>query len=448
MKLKQVSAVVLGFFVVIAGISLRAAGSPVATRPNIIFILADDLGFEALGCYGGVNYKGLGPVRTPNLDAMARSGMMFRHCFSSPVCSPARSQLLTGKYNFRVGFPRIMGKPGVVEQLDFKAHPTVALRLKEAGYVTGIVGKWHLGPPCTKGNEPETIPQSSETDTDYPHPRACGFDRQCLFTGGHLNTYGEPKPGKYTPELLQKWALNFITSRKGRAEPFFLYYPAPIPHGPLYPTPLNPDGKVDKSDPKNFPYLVEYLDKQVGEILAKLKETGQSENTLVMFAGDNGTSPPMTTVMRDGREIRGGKGSPADTGSWVPLLASWPGAIKAGTVHEGLVDFTDILPTCLELAGSTPHNGVDGVSFAPQLQGKPGSPRDWIFVFGGDRWYAHDSKWKLNSGRQLFDVSDSPYVEALVKPENDTPESKAARVRLQAVLDKVHPEKRGAAKSK
>lgn len=411
-----------------------------APRPNIIFILADDVGFEALGCYGGVTYKGLGPVKTPNLDAMAKGGMLFKYCFACPVCSPARSEALAGKYNFRVGFPRIMGKPGVVERLDPKAHPTVALRLKEAGYVTAVVGKWHVGPPFTKGHEVEEIPKSAEVDTDYPHPRECGFDRQCLFSGGHLNTYGEPKPGKYTPELLQKWTLNFIESRKGKSEPFFIYYPSPIPHGPLYPTPLNPDGVAGKSDNKNFPYLVEYLDRQVGEILAKLKELGMSENTLVMFAGDNGTYA-VTTQMRDGREVVGGKSKPLDTGAWVPLLASWPGTIKTGSVYDGLVDFTDILPTCLELAGLTPHASVDGVSFAPQLEGKPGMPRAAVFVLGGDRWYAREHNWKLNNAGKLFDVSDSPYVEALVEPENDTPESKAARIRLRAVLDKLNPGK-------
>ncbi len=444
--LKLAHPVIAAFcFFLLGNVWIQAAQSGAsASRPNIIIILADDLGFEALGCYGGKAYKDLGTVRTPNLDAMAREGMLFKHCFSAPVCSPARSELLTGKYDFRVGFPRIMGKPGVVDHLDSKAHPTLAMRLKEAGYVTAIVGKWHLGPPCTKGKEPEEIPKTADADTDYPHPRECGFERQCIFSGGHLNAYGEPKPGKYTPELLQKWALNFLESRKGKPEPFFLYYPSPIPHGPLYPTPLNPDAQVDKSDPKNFPYLVEYLDKQVGEILEKLGTLGMRENTMVLFAGDNG-SVGVTTQMSDGREIPGGKGSPADTGAWVPLLANWPGTIAAGSVYDGMVDFTDILPTCMELAGAPPPQGIDGVSFAPQILGKPGTPREWVFVLGGDRWYAHDAKWKLTGGGQLLDASDSPYVEAPVKPENETPEAKAARARLQAVLDKVHPEKvRGA----
>ena len=417
-------------------------------RPNIVFILADDLGFESLGCYGGVTYKGLGPVKTPNLDAMAKGGLLFKQCFACPVCSPARSEALTGKYNFRVGFRRILSQPGVVDRLDHKAHPTVAQRLKESGYVTALVGKWHLGPPFTKGKEIEEIPKSADADTDYPHPRDCGFDRQCIFSGGHLGTYGEPKPGQYTPELLQQWTLRFLDSRKDKPEPFFIYYASPIPHGPLFPTPLNPDGKRDKvrGDLSNYPYLVEYLDQQVGELLARLTTLGLRENTLVMFAGDNG-SYGVTTQMRDGREVTGGKGSPADTGAWVPLLASWPGVVPAGSVYEGLVDFTDLLPTCLELAGATPHAGVDGVSFAPQLAGQPGQPREWVFVLGGDRWYARETKWKLNNTRQLLDVSNSPYAETLVKPQDDTPASKAARSRLQAVLDKLNPGK-GEARTK
>lgn len=419
-------------------LALPAAPTANVLRPNIIFILADDLGFEDLGCYGGVNYKGLGAVRTPNLDTMAKEGMLFKYCFACPVCSPSRSELLTGKYNFRTGFRRILGSPGVPDQLDFVEHPTVATRLKAAGYVTAVVGKWHIGPPCTKGVENEEIPTTTEADTDYPHPRECGFDRQCIFSGGHLNRYGEPKSGSYTPELLQKWALKFLASRKGQPEPFFMYYASPIPHIPLYATPLNPDGSTAKSDLKNYPYLIEYLDKQVGELLEKLTELGLRENTLVMFAGDNG-SYKVTTQMRDGREITGGKGTPLDTGSWVPLLASWPGGIPSGSVYHGMVDFTDILPTCLELAGSKATDTLDGISFAPQLQGKPGTPREWSFSLGWNRWYARDAKWKLRESGKLYDVGDSPYVEALVNPENDTPESKAARIRLQAVLDKINP---------
>ena len=431
----------------VAGALPLCAAEAMSARPNIIFILADDLGFESLGCYGGVTYKGLGPVRTPNLDKLAKSGMLFKNCFSCPVCSPARSEVLTGKYNFRTGFRRILSQPGVVDRLDAKAHPTVALRLKEAGYVTAVVGKWHLGPPFTKGSQVEEIPKTAEADTDYPHPRECGFDRQCLFSGGHLSTYGEPKPGAYTPELLQKWTLRFLDSRKGQPEPFFVYYASPIPHGPLFPTPLNPEGKGGdrRGDISNYPYLIEYLDRQVGELVERLTALGLRENTLVMFAGDNG-SYGVTTQMRDGREITGGKGSPADTGAWVPLVASWPKGTPAGSVYDGLVDFTDILPTCLELAGAASPQGIDGVSFASQLRGKPEHSREWVFVLGSSRWYARESAWKLRESGQLFDVSDSPYVERLVEPGSETPEAKAARLRLQAVLDKLQPAEKEKAK--
>lgn len=419
-----------------------------AEKPNIVFILADDLGFEALGCYGGANFKGVGAVRTPNLDAMARNGILFKHCFSTPVCSPARSELLTGKYNFRTGFTDIAGRNGATEKLDEKAHPTLAMRLKEAGYITAAVGKWHIGPPCTEGQSktPEEIPKTSEADTDYPHPRACGFDRQCVFSGAHLEMYGKSTPEDYTPARLQDWVLRFFESRKGKPEPFFLYYASPIPHKPLLPTPLNPDGK--RGTKENYPYLIEYLDQQVGEVLKKLAELGMSETTLVMFAGDNGTHSEMTTEMRDGRNIRGGKASLKDTGSWVPLLAEWPGVIKPGTVDDNMVDFTDILPTCLELAGKSAPDGIDGISFAPQLRGQPGIPREWVHSLFKDQYFVRDKKWKLRENGDLYDVSNSPYDEKLMVPGSGTPDSRAARARLQSVLDTLHPDKKNAPPSK
>jgi len=176
----------------------------------------------------------------------------------------------------------------------------------------------------------------------------------------------------------------------------------------------------------------------VGELVKKLNELGLRENTLVMFSGDNGTQA-VVTEMRDGREIHGGKGTMKDTGSWVPLLASWPGVITPGSVYDGLVDFTDIMPACLELAGATPPAGIDGVSFAPQLLGRPGKPREWVHSLYVDKYFVRDARWKLRENGELYDVRNSPYDETMVKPESETPDSKAARDRLGAVLRKLHP---------
>lgn len=410
-----------------------------AQRPNIIFILADDLGFETLGCYGGVRYKGLGPVRTPHLDALAEGGLLFKYCFACPVCSPARSEVLTGKYNFRTGFHDIAGRSGATKSLDAKAHPTVAMQLKAAGYATAVVGKWHLGPPESM----QEIPASATADTDYPHPRECGFERQCLFGGAHLERYGVPRAGAYTPERMQEWALRFLVSRQGRPEPFFLYYASPIPHVPLLPTPLHPDAPPARGrggNTKHFPDLVRYLDQQVGELVKKLDELGLRRNTLVLFSGDNGTQA-VVTEMRDGREVHGRKGSLLDTGSRVPLLANWPGVIRAGSRYEGLVDFTDLAPTCLELAGAPVPGNMDGVSFAPQLRGEPGRPREWVHTLYKDCWFVRDAKWKLRENGQLYDIGPAPYEEKLIAPEDDTPESKTARARLGAVMRQLHPQK-------
>lgn len=417
----------------LAGLSrFSSAAGARAERPNIVFILADDLGFETLGAYGAVEYQGLGAVRTPNLDALAKNGMLFEKCFSTPVCSPARSEIMTGKYNFRTGFPDIAGRSGSTRALDPKAHPTLAAKLKAAGYVTAVLGKWHLGPPESM-NE---IPVSAEKDTEYSHPRDCGFDRQCIFGGAHLERYGEPKPGAYTPELMQAWALRFLESRKDKPEPFFLYYASPIPHNPLLATPLNHEG--NKRYPSNFPFLIEYLDKQVGELLKKLDDLGLRKNTLVMFSGDNGTDN-VSTVMRDGAVIKGGKHSLLDTGSHVPLLASWPAAVAPGSAYSGLVDFTDLMPTFLELAGTASPDGLDGVSFAPQLQGRPGNPREWVHTLFVNKYFVRDSQWKLRENGDLYDVTRAPHAERLIPAGNDTAESRAARERLTAVMTKLHP---------
>lgn len=426
----------------------RAAEAPPPNRPNFIFILADDLGAEALGCYGGAFYLGdelrrLGAVRTPNIDALARGGLRFDRCFATPVCSPSRAEFLTGQYNVRTGFTDILGRNGATRRLDPRAHPTLAARLQAAGYVTGVVGKWHLGPMPGQ----DVVPESAATDTDYAHPRECGFAHQSLFTGAHLENYGEPQPGRYTPERLHEWALRFLARHAGGPEPFLLYYASPLPHFPYLPTPLNPQGPGrDESsklrrmygDMRNFPFLIEYLDRQVGEIVRRVDELGIRQNTLILFAGDNGTPPWIVTEMQDGRRVKFGKGTMLDTGSWVPLIASWPGRIAPESRTGQLVDFTDLMPTLLELAGAELPPGLDGVSFAPQLQGRPGRPRDWVHVRYVEKAFVREAKWKLRETGELFDVSGAPHTETLVPPAEDTPESRAARARLKPVLDSLY----------
>jgi arylsulfatase A len=439
-----------------------AADSP--ARPNIIVLLADDLGFEQIGAYGAFSYQNtrqqIGPTRTPQLDALAQSGLRFRYCFSAPVCSPARGELLTGKYNFRLGLYTICGRYGSVDSIDPLAHPTLAATLGSEGYVTAVTGKWHLGkwkldPAVQKATQ--GIPPTPEVDTDCPHVRACGFQRQFVFSGSRLEDYGKPTEAEYVPARFSQWAMRFLDSRKGKSEPFFLYYASPIPHVPLMPTPLNPDGKQGN---ESYPFLIEYLDKQVGELVTKLDELGMRENTLILFAGDNG-SCNVSTRMRDGNVVQFGKGTMRDTGAWVPLIANWPVAIRPGRVYDGLVDFSDLMPTFLELAGAQQPQGLDGISFAAQLRGEPGRPREWVHVLYVDKddaddggqvksakgkstvklvYYVRDAKFKLRENGDLYDVSQSPYAETLIPPENDSEASKAARSRLRGIMLRLHGE--------
>lgn len=419
------------------------------SRPNIVVILADDLGAEAIGCYGGAEFLGergkvLGPVKTPNLDAMATNGIRFAKAYATPVCSPSRAQLLTGKYNNRVGFHDILGRNGATRELDSKSHPTIANLLQSAGYMTGAVGKWHIGPLANLKN----VQPNPDADTNCPHVRACGFERQYMVPGAHLREYGEPVEGKYTPDLMDTWAFRFMSEAKTAGKPFFLYYASPLPHFPYWPTPLNPDGPRGEpgnkkeemyGDMANFPFLVEYLDKEVGKILAKLEELGMRENTLVLFAGDNGTPPWVVTQMKNGRNIPFGKGTMKETGSWVPLIASWPAMIQSGAVYDGVVDFSDILPTCLSVAGVQLPKDINGMSFAPVLEGNGKSPREWVHSLYNKEYFVRNAGWKLRENGELYDMSDAPYSEKLVKPEDETPESKAAREALAAVAAKLHP---------
>jgi arylsulfatase A len=178
---------------------------------------------------------------------------------------------------------------------------------------------------------------------------------------------------------------------------------------------------------------IAYMDRLVGKVVAELERLGLREQTLVLFSVDNGTPGSKATI--GGRKIVGAKGSLLEGGSRVPLIASWKGTTPAGKVSKDLVDFSDLFPTFVELAGAKPPEGVkiDGRSFAPQLRGQPGNPREWIFVQLGNGWYVRDARWKLTGKNELFDMKEAPFRE--IPADDKDPVAGVARKRLQAVLD-------------
>jgi arylsulfatase A len=402
--------------VILVGLAFNSAVLAAdAPRPNIIFILADDLGLDGVGCYGSDKHK------TPNIDKLAVTGTRFETCYASPLCGPTRCLLMTGRYAFRTGGITNgswrAGGPGA-KAAD---EQPMARILKQAGYVTGESGKWR---------------QVGET------PRDWGFDEYCTdpTAGGWFwkDTYeknGEQVnagAGAYNPDIIQKFSIDFI--RRHQDKTFFLYYPMHLVHGPILKTPDSKEGGDLYED------NISYMDKQVGEIVSEVEKLGLTEKTLIVFSGDNGTALSHPSTI-GGRMINGKKASMEEGGSRVPYIASWPGVTPAGKVSKDIISFADQLTTFAELAGAKLPEGFkyDGVSFAPQLRGEKGTPRQWAYVQLGLRWFVREAGYKMNEKGELFDMSDAPFVEKPVMPEADTEASKAARARLTKVLADLNP---------
>jgi arylsulfatase A len=401
-------------------------------RPNIVLIMADDIGYECFGCYGSASYK------TPVLDGMAELGMRFEHCYSQPLCTPSRVKIMTGQYNFR-NYTNF----GV---LDPK-QKTFGHLLQGCGYATCVVGKWQLY---------GSVNQSAAVRGSGSLPEQAGFDEHCLWqvkerglryknpvvvqNGKNL----EGLKGRYGPDVFTDYAIDFI--ERNKENPFFLYFPMAIVHNPFVPTPDSEgwEKEKQKNDNKYFSDMVTYMDKIVGRIVARVDELGLSENTLVLFVGDNGTNKNIKSKMSDGQVIQGDKGNTTDAGTRVPFIASWPGTIPKGKVCGDLVDFSDFVPTFVEMTGASPPEGMilDGQSILPQLRGKKGKPRKWIFCHYDPKWlgrkeavrFVRDKRWKLYDNGSLFDVP----ADTLEKnPNPPGPETASARKRLQAVLDSI-----------
>ena len=387
-------------------------------KPNVILIMADDVSWEAFGCYGAQDYE------TPNIDALAADGIRFRHCYSTPICTTTRVKLMTGQYNFRnythFGY------------LD-PDQKTFGHLMQSAGYRTAIAGKWQLNGLYNK------LPGHD----DHSRPGKAGFDESLLWqvtTGKSIKAGGgerfwspplehngrvvtvEENRGKYGPDLMCDFVCDFI--ERNRQEPFFVYYPMVLVHDPFVATPdtigdaprtqaANKAPKSKKDRKTNFVAMVNYMDRIVGRIVAQVKAIDQLDNTIIMFTADNGTNTSITSQW-NGQMIRGGKGGMKDMGTHVPFVASWQGTAPQGMVLDDLVDFTDFYATLAAAAGASRgvEDPFDGRSFLPQLRSEPGNLRDWVLCHYQPYWnkkpgqFARTDAFKLYRDGRYFHVPD------------------------------------------
>ncbi len=435
-----------GRLVCVFALLLGSLGAIVAQaapdRPNVVLILVDDLGYEALGAYGGVSYE------TPALDRLAASGVRFTHAYAMPLCSPSRLQLMTGRYNHRN-----YTEWGVLPPDEI----TFANLLKEAGYTTYVAGKWQLwGHTLLWDPEGPCCPQQGQT------PAEAGFDEYLLwFLDSKGSRYADPVlsatgretetfEGAYGPDLLADFVVGAIETQVAErsAQPFFVYYSMVLVHDPFLPTPDGPGWQGDRhaADPANFSDMVAYVDKIVGRILDTLEKQGVRDETLVLLTGDNGTPRAIVSELADGTRVPGEKSLSTDGGTRVPLLASWPGAVEAGRVSDALIDFTDFLPSLAEVAGAAVPDDreIDGRSFAPILTGAAEGVREWVFMdfrprFPGipEATWMRDRRFKLYQDGRFFDIGSDVSETVPLAVETLAGEALRAHADLQEALTDV-----------
>lgn len=409
------------------------SGNPVADagelskRPNLVVILADDLGYGDLGCFGSRD------IQTPNIDAMAAEGMRLTNFYvNAPVCSPVRAGFLTGRSHVRCGAEHVFTPADLESGLPLN-EPTLAEELKRGGYATGLFGKWHLG------------------YAEKFNPINRGFDRFVGHLSGFLDyhTHVNPRIGDdwrdglaktagdgYSTDLIGKHSTEFVKAHKGK--PFFLFVSHQAPHSPYQGPEDGPlmrweDGKVVKTSKEKqdkeerdakYIAMTERMDKTVGDLLKVLEDEGLADRTLVLFVSDNGPSYLAGTT----GGLRGGKHSLWEGGIRVPAVARWPGKIKAGTVTDQPATVLDLFPTFLALAGVEPEAGttLDGIDIGPLLFGEkslPERPLCWRYL---KSVAVRDGKWKFlgrydpetrqaelagEGGGGLFDLKADPAEE-------------------------------------
>lgn len=422
---KNVISYVLGGCLAFTSSIVSSQNKRIDNRPNILLILADDMGRECLGTYGST-------YQTPNLDRLAEVGIKFNNGFSQPLSTPSRVQMMTGKYNNK--------NYSKFEFLN-QTEKTFANLAKDAGYATVIAGKWQLG-------------------TNKDLPKHFGFDGYCLwnlnyrgyvkerYAGVLIEQDGEIKlhnMDEYGPDIFSDYLLDFI--EKNKDKPFLAYYPMVLVHDPFYPTPDTESWTESESarsiaDNSNFPKMVEYTDKIVGKILAKLDQLKLTDNTIVLFIGDNGTAHYIEVPMKDGSTVKGGKGMTIDTGVRVPLIMNWGKYKYKNHESDDMIDMTDFLPTiadAMEIKIPEVWN-TDGISFLPQLKGEKGISREWVFCHydaihspNVNKWAAQffrDKRYKLYSDGRFFDTIEDPDELTSIEPGKGSVEAEKSREKL------------------
>lgn len=405
-----------------AGASGWSADAP--RPPNLVLILADDLGYGDLGAYGQKE------IQTPHLDRLAAGGLRFTQAYAgSSVCAPARSALMTGLHN---GHGRV--RDNVPHGVHLQPGDlTVAEVLQRAGYRTGAFGKWSLGDhfesgaPWRKGfDEFFGYPNQDHAHFYYPH-FLWDHDRVLLLDGN--------RPGRkpqYAPDLMIERALGFLAKAGKDPRPFFLYFPSTLPHWSEFPRQSPESHAIPDDAPyttrpwppveKNYAAMVTRLDHDVGRLVAKLDEIGVREHTLILFTSDNGPSAESVhdiAFFRSAGGFRGHKRLLYEGGVRVPLIANWPGVVPAGRVDHTVCGGWDILPTFAELAGQPVPPHVDGISLAPVLRGRPlARPREFLYWDYGHTRSAFQQAvrtgdWKAVRGSiqgpiELYDLSTDP----------------------------------------
>jgi arylsulfatase A len=427
-------------------------------RPNIIFILADDLGWGHVGCYGQTK------IRTPNIDRLATEGMKFTNAYAGAnVCAPSRSVLMTGLHT---GHTAVRNN-GLLRRL-YAEDVTVAEVLKSAGYATGGFGKWGLGeedsPGCAvdQGFD-EWFGQYNQQHAHFYYPAYLYRNKEQVPQPANLGR----KQGRYAHDEIHREAMDFI--RRKKDGPFFAYLPYILPHVEL----VVPEDsrreyadafpRIERADPRrgylgsdhayaDFAGMVTRLDRHVGEVLALVKELGIDQNTIVFFASDNGPQPGAWTDIFvdyfDGNgPLRGAKGDFYEGGIRTPLIARWPGKIQAGSTSDLPCVFYDVLPTLAELARAPSTTPTDGLSIVPTLLGKGDQKRHEFLYWEvpakvGTIQALRMGRWKLHrlpgkKGVELYDLETDP-----AEAKNVAGEQADVVTRMTAILDREHTPER------